>query len=241
MLLDRSPCVSQCTGTITGSNLRFEMTTTLKRVRSLLAISGIAVPFTCTAQTNLIYNGSFENGFSAWQGSTILGARNLGNPPLNPGPISGNYLGVIWDSQGAMSQSFPTTPGDTYRIEFGMRLPDLVLGHPYTGNSVVGPAQLKLEIDHQILAYQLVENRTEWLTYAYEFKAERTRSDMELSVPHTFLWNGQVQESESLFIDNVRVTAVPEPTRMELFLVSGLGALAAGLNGGLPGRRRTKT
>lgn len=193
-------------------------------------LGGILAPVAALAQTNLIYNGSFENGFSAWQGGySMLGARNLGNPPLNlnPGPLGGNYVGVVSEDQEPMRQSFPTTPGGSYRIEFGMRLPDLVQGHPYIGNSVVGPAQLKLEIDHQLLAYQLIENRTVWFMFSYEFTASRTRSELELSVPRTFEWNGQLQESESLFIDRVSVTAVPEPSTVALMLVSGLGVLGA--------------
>jgi hypothetical protein len=96
---------------------------------------------------------------------------------------------------------------------------------------VVGPAQLKLEIDHQLLAYQLIEIRTNWLMYSYEFKAERPRSEMELSIPHTFVWHGQVQESESVFVDNVRVTAVPEPSSVALMLLSCLCGMRLQLAG----------
>ena len=211
-----------------ATNPGLEMAPTSKRIGILLTLSGILIPVAAIAQTNLIYNGGFDGGFYAWQGGWArLGAKNLGNPPLTPGPLDGNYLGVVIDSQEAMRQSFPTTPGGTYRIEFGMRLPDLVLGHPYIGNSVVGPAQLKLEIDHQLLAYQLIENRTVWLMVSYEFTASRPRSELELSSPRTFEWNGQLRESESLFIDRVSVVAVPEPSGMPLMLLSGLCVMGA--------------
>ncbi|MDB6019152.1 MAG: hypothetical protein JWR19_3641 [Pedosphaera sp.] len=178
-------------------------------------------PYTCRAQTNLILNGGFESGFAGWVGT--YGILKPQNYAINPGPLDGVTVGVVDASQQPMRQTIATIVGLTYEINFGMRLPDLdSSGVPIAGDSIVGPALLTLAINNQPLSQTLVQNRTGWLNYSFDFTANSASSELEFSIPQYLLLNGQLQRSESAFIDSVTVIeVVPEPTAMMLVLVAG--------------------
>ena len=173
---------------------------------------------------NLIVNGSFENGFTGWAGT--YGISQPKNYPINPGPLSGLDVGLVDDSEPSMRQTVSTVIGNRYELSFGMRLPDLgSTGHPIDGDSVVGPALLNLAINNQLLTQLLVQNRTTWMIFTFDFTASSTSSELEFSIPHTFILNGQVQESESAFIDNVSMVAVPETTATGFLLALAMAGL----------------
>jgi len=107
----------------------------------LVAVSSIlAAP--ALAQ-NLVQNGGFDNGFSGWNGT-----YGLFSATMNPAPLSGTTVAELDGGQNPMFQSFPTVPGITYQVNWGMRLPDLDgNGIPIVGDSTTGPGEFNVNLN----------------------------------------------------------------------------------------------
>src|SRR5437762_11025886 len=94
----------------------------LTKMVSVLAATGFALGVSGLASANLVTNGSFETGnFTGWtlSGSTgFTGVECPGAPFAGPG--DGNcdaFLGSV-GSDGTLSQTLTTVPGQTYHISF---------------------------------------------------------------------------------------------------------------------------
>ena len=166
---------------------------------------------------NLIVNGSFENGFTGWAGT--LGLYN------SPNTLSGTTVGVdtdIWSSSvnQCMSQTFATTPGLTYQIAFGIRLPELFqiapgIWVPVTGDSSGSSTTIDLRWNNQTVQSIPVTLR-DWTLYSIDAVANTSSSMI------TF-YNGPGSQAWP-FVDNVSVVVVPEPA-IPALLLAGLGAV----------------
>jgi hypothetical protein len=177
---------------------------------------------------NLIVNGSFENGFAGWAGT--LGLYNT------PNPVSGATVGVIddiWSSSvnQCMSQTFATTPGLTYRIAFGIRLPELFqiapgIWVPVLGDSSGSSTTIDLRWNNQSVRSIPVTLR-DWTFYS---------TDVVATAPSSMItfYNGAGSRAWP-FVDDVSVVVVPEPAT-DALLLAGLGA-ACLLRQKLPGPR----
>jgi hypothetical protein len=162
---------------------------------------------------NLIINGSFENGYLGWDGT--LGLYNT------PNPLSGTTVGVntdIWSSSvgRCMYQTLATTPGMTYRIGFGLRLPELFeiapgIWVPVAGDSSGASTVINLLWNSSDLRDIPVTDHNHWTLYTLDVVADTTSSTL------TF-YNGPGSRAWP-FVDNVSVVAVPEPN------AAALGAL----------------
>ena len=166
---------------------------------------------TATAGPNLIINGSFELGFSGWQGT-------WGYYDQSPNPVSGTRVGVLVDISHSsvgqtMYQQIPTTPGLTYEINFALRLPDLMevspgIFIPVVGDSNGGSTTISLRIDESPIASIPVTSRAAWNFYTYNFTATQSSTKVNFFNPSSLAWP---------FIDDVTVTVVSEPQPAALF------------------------
>jgi hypothetical protein len=154
------------------------------------------------AAPNLIVNGSFESGFSGWQGT-------WGYYDHSPNPVSGSHVGVLIDISHSsvgqtMYQHVPTTPGLTYELTFALRLPEFSPGTtvPVVGDSRGGSTTISLRIDDVSIASIPVVNRNTWSFYDYDFTATQSSTRINFFNPSSLAWP---------FIDAVSMTVVPEP------------------------------
>jgi len=141
---------------------------------------------------------------------------------INPAPLSGNTVAILDGGQNPMFQSFPTVPGITYEVDWGMRLPDLGgNGVPIVGDSTTGPGELNVNLNGQFVQ-DLVQNRSTWNFYAMDFVATETSSQLSFSIPEYIWINNNFQRSASIFLDNVSAIAVPEPSVCGMLLVGSV-------------------
>lgn len=121
-----------------------------------------------------------------------------------------------------MYQYFATIPGQMYEVYFDMRLPDLAGGVPVIGESIVGPAEFDINLNGT-LSYYLVQNRSSWAYYNFDFVATSTSTELWQQVPQYISHFGLFQLSEAVFIDDESAYAVPEPS------VCALGLMGVGI------------
>lgn len=140
--------------------------------------------------------------------------------PMNPPPPSGATQAlVVFDGEPAMYQFLPTVPGQMYEVSFNMRLPDLSGGVPVIGESTVGPAEFDINLNGASSSY-LVQNRTSWAYYQFDFIATGTSTELWQQVPQYISRRfGLFQLSEAVLIDNESFYPVPEPSLPALALI----------------------
>jgi hypothetical protein len=167
---------------------------------------------------NLIVNGDFEGGFSGWQGT--YGLLTTSAYPLNPAPLSGMTVGVVLAGQDSMTQTIPTTIGVTYEITLNMRLADLGgNGTPIEGDSGGNPGRISVIFGGQVLDQVLVQNRTTWNSWTYDFVAQSDSSQLALMDPQSIFQNHTIERAGDVFFDNVSIVPIPEPVPGKLFVV----------------------
>lgn len=179
-------------------------------------------------------NGSFET-FAANGGNVCAGGINFcaqynaGNTGITGWTIEGNSVDVVgfigWKAAdgnwsidlngvgaGSLRQTFDTVAGTTYRVSFE-------IGGNFYGGSVVktgaasvGGTVLQLSFNN---TGSTVANMG-WQSRSFEFTAVGDSS--------TLVFASDMTGNGGLALDNVQVTAVPEPQTMALWL-AGLGAL----------------
>jgi hypothetical protein len=168
---------------------------------------------------NLINNCAFGTGtFSSWSGSATtdpFSGIDTGDPlALGSTPYNGltyeAYLGSILSTD-TLSQTFATTPGDSYTIEFAL-LNDTTPSSPY-GNSFAadfGAITLLSLSDASADAYNL---------YSYSEIATGTSTTLSFT---------EENDEGSWELDSVSVQGPPPPPTPEpgTFLLLGSGLLA---------------
>jgi len=178
-------------------------------------------------------NGSFES-FNAGsadalcpQGSTFCAQFNAGNTGINGWAIGGNSVDVVgpqaWKASdgdysldlsgvgaGSVSQAIATFAGQAYRVSFDLG------GNFFSGPSVktgtisaAGVSQ-NLSFDNS----SSTKDAMGWVSTTFDFVATGDSTTLSFS--------SSTVGDAGLALDNVRVTAVPEPETLFLMLV-GLG------------------
>lgn len=165
--------------------------------------------FTHIARANLVSNGGFETGdFTDW---TVIegGAGNFIVVADYFSPHSGDYHAIFAATQGqndTLVQTLNTVPGQSYAVTFWLRGGDTLQFDNHFSASFGGTELLSLSD----AAY------FEYTEFTYNVTATGA------STPLTF--SGR-DTSGAYLLDDVSVTAVPEPST---WVMAGLGMLVLG-------------
>ena len=176
-------------------------------IQSLVGIlvpAMLALPFPSNiAHANLIQNPGFEAGnFSGWTQSGNLGFTSMTSTPsfVRSGTFAA-FLGPI-GSDGFLSQTFATVPGDAYLVSFSIRsdggLPN-DFNASWAGTSFFSQTNIPLG---------------DYLTYTF--------TEVALG-PTTVLQFGFRNDPGFLGLDDVAVSPTPEPTTMLLLSTAMVG------------------
>ncbi len=173
------------------------------RAAGAIALSLCAA--TAHAQANVVVNGSFESGLASWTtNGFLLQGFDFGIDNAAQSGSNAFYGGAI-ESLGFLNQTFATQAGQAYNVDFWLAsdgfLPNRL--------QVLANGQVLLDLE-DILIQPYGARHTVFTAIG----------------PTTQLQFGFRSDSGLLHLDNVAVTAVPEP-EMVVLLALGLGALAA--------------
>ena len=185
---------------------------------AIIAVIGvIGIPL--FGHASILINGSFESGFTGWTTTGINNVllRTTANFPATEGQNMINFNGGETVPNGTLSQSVPTLTGQSYTIAFdfgnwGNYLPVTQgLRVKLQGNALLDQRDV---IDSTISSSQnpaLVYN-----PFSYTFVADSVLTTL------TFTDIASSTTSSDGLLDNVRITAVPEPSALVL---GGFGLL----------------
>ncbi len=176
-------------------------------------------------------NGSFESGVNPGSGFVTLGNGSTGITSWVVGGDSIDYIGGYWNAEdgarsvdlsgnanGSVSQTFDTLAGQTYLVNFWL-----------AGNPDGGPAA-KLAItsadgaqqQSNIFTVTGSDSRTNmnWAAYTYQFTAATNSTTLSFA--------SATNTAYGPALDNVSVSAIPEPASWAL-MIAGFGGLGAAL------------
>lgn len=149
--------------------------------------------------SNSLVNGGFESGETGW---TITGNRFVidSTPPYIP--YEGNKLAVLNGGNQApnavFSQTFATTPGNTYALAFEMGVIGLTTSEQKLGVSLAGSSSL-LSTTESVFCNGL--NNAVWTSKSYVFTANSATTTV------SFTDMSASTSGVDLLLDNVRVNA----------------------------------
>lgn len=200
------------------------MNTRLRIAASLLVIGSSA------AQANLVVNGSFEHGIEPGLFINLLG----GSTAITGWVVTGSkidYVGSIWQASdgsrsldldgstlpqanGGVAQTFATTPGVAYTVTFDMA------GNP-ANTPTLKPMRVSAAGQSQDFMFDITGatfDHMGWLAKTWTFTAVAATTTLEfrsLTPPGQMGWGAA--------LDNVSVSAVPEPGAWVLMLAGLTG------------------
>jgi len=202
-------------------------------MKKLILALACAVAFPAVATAGPFINGSFETGANPGV-FTPLAAGSTAITGWTVGGDSVDYIGSYWNAQngsrsvdlsgnapGSIFQTFDTVLGQTYQVTF------------YLGANGDGPPPFKTVAvsatgnaigNYSVATTAFPPNVTAWSPFSYAFTATGTSTTL------TFTSTGTTAYGAAL--DNVNVTAVPEPAAWALMIL-GFGAI-----GGVMRRRQ---
>lgn len=177
------------------------------------------------ASTNLVTNGDFEaSSFSGAFATYSAGSSSLAGWTIEDGsidlintywtPASGNYsIDLSGNFDGIISQDISTVVGQRYHVSFSMA------GNPDDSSDLMKTIQVGLS-QQPLYTFDVAgKSRTNmgWETKGFDFIATATTSKL--------FFAGTQESAYGAALDNISVTAVPEPGTYAMFL-AGLGLMA---------------
>jgi hypothetical protein len=156
------------------------------------------------AQSNIVANGGFESGLASWTTSSFFaqgfdyGVDNLAHS--GTAAFFGGAIGGL----GFLQQSVATQPGGTYDVDFWLASDGFL------------PNQFQVIVNGASLL-----NRDDILVQPYG----ALHTTFVATGPLTQLQFAFRDDSGLLHLDDVRVSAIPEPA-VSVLMVAGLGVLA---------------
>jgi hypothetical protein len=156
---------------------------------------------------NLLVNCGFELGLSDWtlSGNNVF---TFGAPMTGVDPNSGSDYASLGDqTDGFMSQTLVTVPGQVYNISWYLEVGEL-------GGQSAPNAFSATWDGTQIYTATDLPSTSSFTQYSFTEVA---------TSPSTTLMFGYLNDPDFLFLDDVAVSAVPEPG---YFAAAGLGLLA---------------
>jgi choice-of-anchor C domain-containing protein len=190
------------------------------KLKAMLAAAALAALAPMAhASSELIVNGGFESSdfsgnflpmTSGLNGWTITGSVDLINSYWQPG--AGNYsLDLNGNGVGGISQSFATTVGATYHVSFDM-----------AGNPDGGGTDKTITVNGQSFSYDASNSSRgdmKWQSRGFNFVATSTSTTLSFA-------GSEQNQYWGAALDNISVTAVPEPETYAM-LLAGLGLVGA--------------
>lgn len=207
------------------------------KIPVLIAGASLVCALSSAAHAAAFSNGSFETFVAADAYVTCLpggidfcGQYNAGNTGITGWTIGGHSVDVVgflgWKAAdgdwsidlsgvgaGSLRQTFDTQAGTTYRVSFEIGGNFYGSSSVKTGTASVGDTVLQLSFDN---SGSTVANMG-WQSRSFDFTAAGPTSTLQFV--------SGMDSANGLALDNVRVTAVPEPQTMALWL-AGLAALS---------------
>ena len=179
-----------------------------------------------SANAAVIVNGSFEDGPNPGSFTTLAN----GSTAINGWTVGGNgidYIGTLWKAAdgvrsldlsaldaGGISQTFATVVGKTYKVSFSLAgNPDGGFGNKVLVTTL-GLGQLP-EIETFTVGASNTHENMGWQTITYSFVANSTSSTLNFA--------SATKGPYGPALDNVVVSAVPEPATWAMMIV-GFGA-----------------
>ncbi len=205
----------------------------ISKLLSAAAVSAVVAVNPASAAVNLITNGSFETGtYTSAAFDTVL----AGSGVITGWTVAGHsvdWIGTYWqpgegsrsidlagNGPGSLSQSFNTVVGQTYLVSF------MLAGNPDNGGGIrdldvrvkSNPSNVTLTPAFDTTGYNSANMG--WTQYSFYFAANNTTS--------TLGFGSFADSPYGPAIDNVSVSAVPEPSTWALMLLgfAGLGFFA---------------
>lgn len=201
-------------------------------MRLVAALAAALIASATGAHAAPFTNGSFEDGLSGWTGSTVtvftLPAIAQDGDKLAAFTQPGNVFTGF--SNGTLSQTFDLDPAvSQYLVTFRAAAnPFAIVGNALSvvvGNDLEGETVNAIFV----LANDPGAPVVDWATYQVLIYANPTGGATSATL---FFQSFGVLSSPGALIDDIRITAVPLPFALPMFL-AGLSAL------GILGRRRT--
>ncbi len=177
----------------------------IKLLLTLGCAGALVLP--AAASSNLVFNGGFESGdFTGW----ILSGNPIPGVVDTSSPHSGTYAAKLFaaGSPGYMEQILPTNPGTIYQLTYFVEsdggVPNLFSAQ-IAGTSLFDATNIPSQ---------------SYVEYLFSFRAASNSTDLKF---------GFRDDPGSLHLDDIAVTATPEPGSLYLLGLAIASAVFSGL------------
>jgi hypothetical protein len=172
----------------------------MSKLARLLTGSFVVFIIPTIASADVVFNGGFETGdFTGWilSGNPIPGKVDTTNPHSGSFAADLNALG----SQSFMAQPLTTTPGAMYNLAYFLDI---------SPDSTGGPVEFLAQINGVTVFDQTNIPPQPYTRYSFAFVATGASTEIKF---------GFRNDPGAFFLDDVSVTAVPEPSSIWLGLL----------------------